>query len=584
MLFVPFRFLQSFLEVLPRAYRLRLPFVVMLLAGGSVMEAVGVASVIPLLGTLLTDADPRLREYLADLGMDHHALPFLASLFLLIVFALKNIMSIAMTRYQLRFVYSVSAALSKEMFEAYFSGSYLDAAAKARSVGVRDVLYAPIDYAVYVLMNGMIIVSESLILVAILVVLLLFRPATTAVLVTLILPVAWAVYALRRRRLTSISSKIQSDVPGSLEAIYDGTKAYVDAVLYERSWFFVDRFSLRQAELNALYAEAGWLQAIPSRMFEVLGLATIAGLALWAWSEGVASSYWATTLGLYTVASYRILPGIVRTLNALFSLRSRAYSVELIHGRLKAHRGVQSFSGPLPRFDTSIRLENVTFSYPHMPKPLIEELTMKLFRGELVGLYGDSASGKTTLLYLLSGLLSPAAGRVLIDDTLLDNNTRRWWFREVSIVPQEPVIIDASLINNISLGRSLRSDRLWAEEAALSVGLGDLIHSHPLRMDQDVTSSQLSGGQKQRVALARALFFKRNLLLLDECTGQLDEESEGHILDVLEGINRNGVTIVLVSHRLSTFRKCHRVFHLQAARIAATLTYAELTGFAAGRR
>ncbi len=211
----------------------------------------------------------------------------------------------------------------------------------------------------------------------------------------------------------------------------------------------------------------------------------------------------------------------------------------------------------------SLSFEGVNFSHENGTK-ILQEASFTMNRGDILGLSGESGSGKTTILELICGLRSPNQGRILINGIDLSTININSWRDNYSLVTQEPKLISGSAVENIKFfrGNIPIEDVEKAAQNALYLSESST-HLNDLEMHQiGESGSQLSGGQKQRLSLARALVSNPPLLLLDEPTSSLDVESEEKICKTLEKL-RGKVSILIVSHNEKVLEICDRVLYLE---------------------
>jgi len=232
---------------------------------------------------------------------------------------------------------------------------------------------------------------------------------------------------------------------------------------------------------------------------------------------------------------------------------------------------------PAPRSPREFEFDNVTFAYPSRPAtPALSGFTLRLAAGERVALVGPSGAGKSTVLALLLRFYDPQAGAIRIGGVDLRALAPRALRRLMAVVPQEPVIFAASVLDNVRYGRPAAT-RAEVELACEQAFASEFIARLPQGMDTPLGERgvTLSGGQRQRLSIARALLADRPLLLLDEATSSLDAESERVVQQALEALARGRTTLV-IAHRLATVQHADRIVVLERGTIAAQGTHAEL--------
>jgi ABC-type multidrug transport system fused ATPase/permease subunit len=225
----------------------------------------------------------------------------------------------------------------------------------------------------------------------------------------------------------------------------------------------------------------------------------------------------------------------------------------------------------------SLDVVGLGFRYPGAGAPAIDEITATFPAGCMTALVGSSGSGKSTLIDVLLGLLPPTAGEVLVDGRPL-SEVRRQWLRLVGYVPQSVFLMPTSIRENVALGLNrdeVVDEAVWT--ALRRASLGDVVEALPGGLDYDLgdAGSGLSGGQRQRLGIARALYHSPQVLILDEATSALDVQTEAEITETLSGLQ--GLTKIVVAHRLSTVRHAEQVLFLRDGRLVAGGTFQDVS-------
>ena len=231
--------------------------------------------------------------------------------------------------------------------------------------------------------------------------------------------------------------------------------------------------------------------------------------------------------------------------------------------------------GATPDFDRPIRFEDVSMSYDGSSE-VLSKVSLEIPPRKTVAIVGSSGAGKSTLVTLLTGILKPTSGKIMLGDTGYDEINQRSLRRGIGYVTQETVIFNDSIRNNITL-----SDNNVADESVIAAAnrayLGEFISALPEGYDTVMGDGgiNVSGGQRQRISIARELFKDAKLLIFDEATSSLDSHSEREIQRNIDSI-RGEKTVVIIAHRLSTVRDSDMIFVLNNGAIAEQGTYDEL--------
>ena len=229
-------------------------------------------------------------------------------------------------------------------------------------------------------------------------------------------------------------------------------------------------------------------------------------------------------------------------------------------------RVARNASAPLGAitFENSIAFRDVSFTYDG-ERSILQSLNLEILYGHSVGIMGPSGCGKSTLIDLLTGLLAPQQGNILIDGQPLRRDNVHAWQALIGYVPQFPYIFDGTLIENVAFGQPSDSvDRQRVLEVCQMAAI-DFLQQLPQGIDSVIGERgiKLSGGQRQRVAIARALYRQPKLIVFDEATSALDEEKDFEIRQLILQL-KGEQTLVVVSHRPSTIADCDLLVQLSA--------------------
>ncbi len=323
----------------------------------------------------------------------------------------------------------------------------------------------------------------------------------------------------------------------------------------------VRRAGLRLDSLNTRFGALAWV------IFQLLGAGALIGAAWVAWT----GRFGVTPGDVVMLSSYFVtLIAAITTLSALVPIVSKGLeSVRSVGEVLGAHELEQPDGrSAMPAVDGDIRFRDVTLAYAEpgeQPVLALDRLDLHVPAGQTLALVGPSGSGKSTVLNLVIGFLSPQSGQVLVDGHDLAGIDLRSYRRSLAVVPQESILFEDTIRNNVTYGARISDDEvLTALHDANALEFVEQLGGLDAVIGQ--RGSRLSGGQRQRLAIARALVRDPRILVLDEATSALDTTSERLVQEALARLMKGRTTLV-VAHRLSTIRGADRIVVMDHGRI-----------------
>lgn len=389
------------------------------------------------------------------------------------------------------------------------------------------------------------------------------------------------VSALTRAQLSRNGRIIARNNTARLKTIQEGLGGIRDVIIDRAQPVYLRTFSQLDSRIRDAQAANAMMGATPRFVLEGLGMALIALLTLQLSGGKGGLQAALPILGALAMGAQRLLPLLQQIYNSwsvILANRAQLLDVlELVEKPLPPH-ATPGAEHPLVPFEKSIRLQDVSFRYSADAPTILENVNLEIRRSSRVGFIGRTGSGKSTIIDLIMGLLPPSSGQLLVDDMAVQAETMPGWWAQISHVPQAIYLADATIIENIAFGIDRdKIDEARAREAARQAGIDEFILSRKGGYDTIVGERgiQLSGGQRQRIGLARALYRQCSVLIFDEATNALDQETEDTIMQSIDSLNSE-MTVLIVAHRLSTLKNCDVIFRIEDGRIAAQGTYEQV--------
>jgi ABC-type multidrug transport system fused ATPase/permease subunit len=342
--------------------------------------------------------------------------------------------------------------------------------------------------------------------------------------------------------------------------------------------YFYHRVKNSATRYSRLYTLASVLTSTPRNLLELVLVYFVVILVIVTVFYGGNVALLIPTLGMFGVASLRLLPAFSVFSSGIISLRFSRNSVSSLYNDLSHLRSIKSITDNINETDgkpfQSLCLSNVSYYYPGAKHNSLDKVSLKFNAGEKIGVIGTSGSGKTTLIDMLLGLIAPSSGSISYNKAALPGDLARWQ-AQVAYLPQEVFLTDDTLRHNIALGvENEKIDNDSLNQAINQSHLQDLVTRLPQGVNTYLGEKgiKLSGGQRQRIALARAFYHGREILIMDEATSALDSETEHKIMEEIKTLCYDK-TLIIIAHRMSTLRYCDRIIQMENGNIVSEGSY-----------
>jgi ATP-binding cassette subfamily B protein len=378
-----------------------------------------------------------------------------------------------------------------------------------------------------------------------------------------------------RRRLGRNAQTLSSGYSDRVGIVQESLGGIRDVIIDDAQRVYLEAFRRIDRMFSRARAQTVFIAAAPRFVIEAAGIVLVAAAALILAEREGGFAAALPIIGALALGAQRLLPLIQQIYQGWSSYAGNRGILADILGLLRLPSPAERLNGekvpPLP-FREAIRADAVRFSYPGRDRPALDRVSLDIPRGARVALVGPTGSGKSSLADLLMGLLEPDSGAITVDGVRLTGDTRAAWQRSIGHVSQSIFLADTSIARNIAFGRAeheIDMDRV--AEAARRARLADFVETLPNGYETRVGERGigLSGGQRQRLGLARALYKGAPVLVLDEATSALDQATEAEVLESLGALSDEGLTIVMIAHRLSPVFPCDLVVRLEEGRIVS---------------
>lgn len=532
----------------------------------SLADVLGLSAMVPVLMLAIDksflEKSSKLRWIyeLLNFHSEAHFLIFLVVL-ILIFFLVKNLLAILFYRYTRRNALSIVSSLSARCYRQYFKMGK-DAPYEHHTAQLSDkVLFTPFHFVTGVYFPVINLISELVVVVALLLVFCFYKPLLLLFLCGLFIPSFYFVNRYTRNRVFNLGKTGSHYREKAVHVLDFGLPGYIDIKLHGAEQRFFEKFRLYQEGFTAAGIRTVSFQLIPGRINELVALCGIILLVFYGYFISNNPGDVRVTAALLAFSIFRMIPAANRVLQANLHIKAHHYSIHRILESIKDQN--VAVESEAPAFEEEISLNQICFTYRKSGKKIFDGLELRIPKGSCIGLVGPSGSGKSTLLKLLMGLEQADDGSINCDGRIMDEGCDL--SRLCSYVSQEPFLFRGNLAENVALGQKsgeidlLRVIDCLKQAAFIPSGPES---EWPFQAIED-KGNNLSEGQKQRISLARALYFDRPLFILDEPTSALDEQTESEVLASIQKLRNSGKTIIIIAHRGRMLELCDKIYQIK---------------------
>jgi ABC-type multidrug transport system fused ATPase/permease subunit len=484
------------------------------------------------------------------------------------IYFIKGVFLLYTSWKQSNFISQLSYGIGSKLFHGYINQPYNFFLKRNSSELLRNIQMEVHQFQ-SIILAIVIFLSEFSVIASILIFLLIIQPIG-AISIGLFLSIFILIFhQFSKKRLLDWGAQRQiydSKIALNLMQSFGAIK---DIKILGRQHYFLDDFDINNNARSKINSKQLTLQNIPRLYLEFIAIVGLSGLVLLLIYFGNSVDVVLPIIGVFAAAAFRLIPSANRIMGSIQNIRYAIPVVSLLYEELNNFSDFEISKKQIANFNfKEIIISDLNFIYQDKDHNALNYINLSIKKGETVGFIGPSGSGKSTLIDILLGLLTPTSGCIKIDDHNINSNLISWQ-SQIGYVPQSIYLIDDTLRNNIALGipphlidensinNAIKSAHLSDFVLSLSEGLNTKVGERGVR---------LSGGQRQRIGIARSLYHNPSILVLDEATSSLDNETESDIMKSINAMHGTR-TIIIVAHRLSTVSQCDKIFKMKSGTI-----------------
>ena len=554
----------------------------------ALLDMIGVASILPFMAVLTNPSLVETNLVLNSMykfsnifGVENKqqfvfALGVLVFLTLIIALIFKALTTYVQVRFILMREYSIGARLVKGYLHQPYSWFLNRNSAELGKTILSEVGYV-IGSGIKPFMD---LITQSMVAITI-ITLLIISDIKLALIIGFSLGSAYIlIYYLVHRYLDNIGAERLKTNMLRFNVVSEAFGASKEVKVGGLEETYIQKFS-GTAKVNAqTQASSQVINQMPRFFLEAIAFGGILLIILFKMKQSGSFISSLPIVSLYVFAGYRLMPAVQQIYVAFAKISFIRPSLDKLYNDIKNLRPYnENQDEGVLSFNKSISLKNICYNYPNASRTALKDVNLNIEAKSTVGLVGTTGSGKTTTVDIILGLLEAQKGSLEIDGQIITKENTRSWQRSIGYVPQHIYLSDDTIAANIAFGvRHKDINQENVEKASKIANLHSFVENE-LSLKYQTTIGErgirLSGGQRQRIGIARALYHNPKVLILDEATSALDNQTEKAVMDAVNNLSKD-ITIILIAHRLSTVKKCDKIFILENGKIKSEGTYEDL--------
>ena len=420
------------------------------------------------------------------------------------------------------------------------------------------------------MLSGLELLTEILIFFGLLVLLIFIEPLGSLIMFFTGFCFILLFRKLIKKKTSSWSIIRQNMYRNMIKQIQQGIGGIREVKIMLKEITFIRYFSDFMKGASNVNAKSQSLIELPRYYIEFLALNLFIIFIVLSVFQGLELIEVIPTLSVFAAVAFKFLPAANRISGSIVRISESKAIIDSIYNETKYFKdeGELLFNKIKiePKkfnFQNKIEFNNISFSYPNNSRKILKNIDIQINKGDLIGIIGESGQGKTTLINVLTGLLKPSHGEIIVDKTNIYENIRGWRSC-IGYIPQNPFMLDDTIYNNVTFEpfkEYVENERFFEclKDAQIHEFVKNLKDKHLTMIGEKGT--KISGGQVQRISIARALYQNPEVLILDEATNALDEENEKKIIETIDKIKGNK-TIIFISHKKSSLKICNRIMQI----------------------
>ena len=545
-------------------------FMIMMMA---LIDMLGVASIMPFIALL---TNPEIIETNAILNFAYLKGSFFgienekqfliaAGMFVFLLLITSISFKVLTTYFQSRFIEMTKHNISERLVGKYLHQPYTWFLDRNSSILGKSILSEVGNVMGRGLTPMISLISNSLLTLLLFILLVLVEPALTLIVILIVSIFYGLVYKFNQNLIKKIGDENFRANELRFKVLLEAFGATKEIKLAGLENIFLNQFSNPSKIIAKNSSLINIISQIPRYTLEAISFGGMILIIIYFMISRGEITNVLPVIALYAFAGYRLMPAVQKIFVNITNLKVVGPSINSLYEDLKNLKRPENYENKdFLKLEKEIKLKNINLNIPVH---------------QTIGIVGETGSGKTTTVDIILGLIEAQDGSLEVDGKVIDKDNRRAWQNSIGYVPQQIFLADDTISANIAFGK--KNNEINQDDVERASKIANLhefvVNELPLKYQTLIGEKgiRLSGGQRQRIGIARALFHRPGLLVFDEATSSLDNLTEKKVMEAIYN-TKNKITKILIAHRLTTVKKCDKIFLFDKGNLVKEGTYEEL--------
>ena len=553
-------------NLIKKKFKLSFNLLIILMLIGAILEGVSIAFILPFID-LLVNPDKIISNKYLNLSfflkqeLDYVYIIYVYSLIFFVVYFIKNIVLILINYTQSKILLDINFYLSNLYFSKLLNQNFLNLIEEKSSTIIRTMISQTTSFAMKFIHSATLLIAELLTFIFVLTFMFMVVGKEFYLVMIMLIFVLVIYYLFFKKKIYQLSRKTEFEEMNRLKNLTNGIDSINEINIFNIKKFFIESDFKINFKIIKLALLISLIRTIPKGLIEVILISFFLLFVIYSTKNNFDFVNFIPSIAVLAAALFKFVPTLNRVMVSIQKLEASKPVIENIYEKLNLYDENKILNleknNSILDFNKDICLKDISFSYSNLEKNIFENFNLDIKKNQKIGIYGDTGSGKSTLVKMLMGVILPSKGKITVDGLNINSNIQGLQ-KIISYVPQKIFLFESSLKNNIKLfqdeNNDLKFDEIITKVFKNKKNFDDL--SNEIKENH----TKLSGGELKKIGIARALYKDHKILIIDEGTAGLDAEYSKYIISEILNMNK---TVFFISHDLSQIKNFDVVYKIE---------------------